>query len=128
MGTVKNPRFPHRCVIYRENANPFGTDGTTTYLYGDAVCMDECATCCCMGTEDCPCRCRKESSTSKRTFKTENVIRSDYRLALPTQVDGIHGGDLIDVTDRQGTYRRCEVTDAFVTNFGTSVFFNYPKN
>lgn len=112
MSDVSNPRFPHTCVIYRESASPFSDEAEKTYLYGTADEWGE---------------CRKESSTSKRTFKTEGVIRSDYRLGLPGKVEGIHGGDLIDVTDLQGTYYRCEVTDAFATNLGTSVFFNYPK-
>ena len=111
--SVANPRFPHSCVIYRESASPFSEDTDITYLYGCEQCWGE---------------CRKESSTSKRTFKTDGVIRSDYRLALPGKVEGIHGGDLIDVKDLQGTYYRCEVTDAFATNLGTSIFFNYPKN
>lgn len=111
--SVSNPRFPHKCIVYRETCSPFNDDVERTYLYG---------------SEEEWCECRKESSTSKRTFKTDNVIRSDYRLSLPGQVKGIHGGDLIDVTDLQGTYERCEVTDTFATNLGTSVFFNYPKN
>lgn len=129
--SVKNPRFPHRCVVYRETADPFSEEDDAvvrTYIYGGDGCTDlECGDCTCMGTDKCPCRCRKESSTSKRTFKTNGVIRSDYRLALPGQVEGIRGGDLMDIVDKQGKYLRCEVTDAFCTNLGTSIFFNYPK-
>jgi hypothetical protein len=36
--------------------------------------------------------------------KTDNVIKSDYLLSLPGIVEGILAGDLIDVTDRQGTF------------------------
>jgi hypothetical protein len=124
--SVKNPRFPHRCVIYREEADSFSDDIVREYLYGDG-CLESCEGCVCMGTDECKCRCRKESSTSKRTFKTEGVIRSDYRVALPGQVKGIHGGDLMDIVDLQGFYERCEVTDVFATNLGTSIFFQYPK-
>lgn len=107
---IKNPRFPHTCVIYREEAeSSFDSEPTRTYLYGADGAWGE---------------CRKESSTSKRHFETNHVYRADYRLSLPGSVTGILAGDLVDVTDLQGTFERCTVSEAFATNLGTSVFFN----
>ena len=60
--------------------------------------------------------CRKEGSTNLRTFKTDNVIKSNYLLSLPEIVEGILAGDLIDVTDRQATFTQCMVTDSYAGN------------
>lgn len=105
---VSNPRHPHECVIYRmTDADSFG-DGYKTVLYEGA--------------------CRKEGSTNLRTFRTDNVIKSDYLLSLPGIIEGISAGDLIDVTDRQGTFKGCLVTDSYAGNLGTTVYFNLAKN
>lgn len=109
---VSNPRFPHVCVIYRDTTNAYES-GEFEYLYG---------------THDCMLPCRKESSTSKRTYKTNEVIRSDYRLSVPGQVAGILAGDLIDVTDLSGSFKRCIVSESYVTNLGTSIYFNIQKS
>ena len=97
---VNNPRHPHKCTVYRIIGEDSFSDGI----------------------------CRKEGSTNLRTFKTDNVIKSDYLLSLPGIVEGILAGDLIDVTDRQGTFTQCMVTDSYAGNLGTTVYFNLAKN
>lgn len=104
---VSNPRHPHYCRIYRHI-------GATNFSKGEEVTLYE-------GI------CRKEGSTNLRTFKTNNVLKSDYLLSLPGIVEGIHSGDMIDVTDRQGEIKGCMVTDAYAGNLGTNVYFNHPK-
>lgn len=104
---VSNPRHPHTCRIYRR-------EGATNFSKGEVKVLYEGA-------------CRKEGSTNLRTFKTNNVLKSDYLLSLPGIIEGIHSGDLIDVTDRQGEIKGCMVTDAYAGNLGTNVYFNHPK-
>lgn len=105
---VNNPRHPHVCRIYRKEGATNFSKGTEVVLYEGA--------------------CRKEGSTNLRTFKTNNVLKCDYALSLPGIIEGIMSGDLIDVTDRQGEYKGCMVTDAYAGNLGTTVYFNHPKN
>lgn len=108
MSKISNPRHPHKCRIYRKV-------GATNFSKGEEAILYE-------GV------CRKEGSTNLRTFKTNNVLKSDYLLSLPGTVEGILSGDLIDVTDRQGEFKGCMVTDAYAGNLGTTVYFNHPKN
>ena len=108
MANISNPRHPHTCTVYREVGATSFSDGEKVVLYEGI--------------------CRKEGSTSLRTFKTDNVIKSDYMLSLPGIIEGIKAGDLIDVTDRQGTFTQCIVTDSYAGNLGTTVYFNLPKN
>ena len=105
---VNNPRHPHKCTVYRIIGEDSFSDGEKVILYEGI--------------------CRKEGSTKLRTFKTANVIKSDYLLSLPGIVEGILAGDLIDVTDRQGTFTQCMVTDSYAGNLGTTVYFNLAKN
>ena len=111
---VNNPRHPHKCTVYRIIGEDSFSDGKKMILYEGI--------------------CRKEGSTNLRTFrwpptfKTNNVIKSDYLLSLPGIVEGILAGDLIDVTDRQGTFTQCMVTDSYAGNLGTTVYFNLAKN
>ena len=105
---VLNPRFPHTCKIYREEgASNFSSGVDKTIYEGE---------------------CRMEGNTSVRTFKVQNVVKADYRLQIPGQVLGVKAGDLLDVTDRQGTFYRCAIADAFAGNLGTSVYFNITRN
>lgn len=105
---IENPRHPHTCRIYRlEGATNF-SKGTEKVLYEGV--------------------CRKEGSTNLRTFKTNNVVKSDYGLSLPGTIKGIRSGDMVDVIDRQGEYKGCLVTDAYAGNLGTTVYFNVAKN
>lgn len=105
---VSNPRYPHKCTVYRITGEDSFSDGEKVVL--------------------CEGKCRKERNTNLRTFKMNNVIKSDYRLSLPGTVEGILAGDLIDVTDRQGTFTQCVVADSYAGNLGTTVYFNLAKN
>ena len=108
MANTKNPRHPHTCVVYRMTKATNFSQGEKVILYKGA--------------------CRKEGSTNLRTFKSNNVVKADYLLSLPGTIEGIHAGDLVDVTDRQGEYKGCMVTDCYAGNLGTSVHFNIAKN
>lgn len=105
---MDNPRHPHRCVIYRMVGGTAFADGKRKVIY-DGV-------------------CRKESSTTMRTFMRENVIKSDFRLSIPGQVIGLRTGDFVDVTDLCGTLERCILSNVYVGNLGTSAWFNVPNN
>ena len=104
---VNNPRHPHKCTVYRIIGEDSFSDGEKVILYEGI--------------------CRKEGSTNLRTFKTDNVIKSDYLLSLPGIVEGILAGDLIDVTDRQGTFTQCMVTDRLCRKFGNNCVFQSCK-
>lgn len=103
-----NPRFPHRCTIYR-------MEGETSFSEGEKVILYE-------GI------CRKYGNTSLRTFKADNVIKADYALSIPGIIGGGKSGLLIDVTDRCGTFTECMVADCYPGNLGTTVYFNIAKN
>ena len=126
------PRFPHRCTIYSiSEPTPFSEGGKVVLWEG---------------------RCRKESNTSIRTFKsTDSVLKSDYRVQLGALVGGDLPGDIncaydgrngeecgavvngvlagmyIDVEDRQGTFVGLTISDAYASNLGTSVYCDNPK-
>lgn len=103
-----NHQYPHTCTIYRmENETSF-SDGEKALLYEG--------------------KCRKYSSTSLRTFKTDNVLKGDYALSIPGTIMGIKAGDMIDVTDTCGTFIGCMVADCYAGNLGTTVCFNLAKN
>lgn len=106
--TVNNPRFPHRCKVYRMEGETSFKEGVEKVLYEG--------------------QCRKYGSSSLRTFKTDNVVKGDFALSLPGTVEDIQSGDLIDATDRSGSYSRCLVTECYAGNLGTTVYFNLPKN
>lgn len=72
--------------------------------------------------------CRKYGNSSLRTFKTDDVVKGDFALSVPGTVEGILAGDLIDVTDKSGTWERCMVTECYAGNLGTTVYFNLSKN
>ena len=91
---VNNPRHPHKCTVYRIIGEDSFSDGEKVILYEGI--------------------CRKEGSTNLRTFKTDNVIKSDYLLSLPGIVEG--------------TFTQCMVTDSYAGNLGTTVYFNLAKN
>lgn len=105
---VSNPRFPHTCVIYRMTDEDSFSDGEKVILYEG--------------------ECRKDRNMALRTFSTQNVVKGDYVLQIPDTQEQICAGDMIDVTDRQGTYTALVVTDIYAGNLGTSVFFNMSRN
>lgn len=92
---MTNPRFPHKCVIYRnEGATSFNPDGEKVELYNDV--------------------CRKSSSTNIRTFNTGSnttgkVDMSDYRVSVPGIINSVRRGDIIDVTDLIGVERNLRI-------------------
>ena len=105
---ILNPRHPHTCKIYRMEGETSFEDGVETVLYEGA--------------------CRKYGNSSLRTFKTDDVVKGDFALSVPGTVEGILAGDLIDVTDKSGTWERCMVTECYAGNLGTTVYFNLSKN
>lgn len=105
---VKNPQYPHTCTIYR-------IEGATQFKEGEKVKLYE-------GS------CRKEGNTSIRNFYSDNVPKSDYRVSIPGFQEGILPGDFIDVQDRVKMWPNNLITDVNISNFGTEVFFNIPKN
>lgn len=105
---VKNPQYPHTCTIYRiEEASQF-KEGKKVVLY-DGL-------------------CRKEGNTSIRNFYSDNVPKGDYRISIPGFQEGILPGDFIDVQDRVKMWPNNLITDVNISNFGTEVFVNIPKN
>ncbi len=108
MSSVSNPRFPHTCKVYRLAEIDNFSDGEEIVLYEG--------------------KCRKNVNTSLRTFKTDGVIKSDYSLSIPGTVKGIRAGDLVDVTDMQGDFKACLVSDCYAGNLGTTVYFNVTQN
>lgn len=103
-----NPRFPHRCTIYKMEDETSFSEGKKVIFYEG--------------------ECRKYGNTSLRTFKVENVIKADYALSIPGIHEGIKTGYLIDVTDRVRTFTECMVADCYPGNLGTTVYFNIAKN
>lgn len=114
--SANNPRFPHQCVIYRnEGATSFG-GGTVKELYNGP--------------------CRKSSSTNIRTFNTGSnttgkVDVADYRVSMPGIVMGLQKGDIIDVTDLLGTEKGMRIVMIDATRLmggGTAVLCNISSN
>lgn len=105
---VKNPRYPHTCIIYRFEAATQFSEGEKVVLYEG--------------------ECRKEGNTSIRNFYSDNVPKSDYRVSIPGFQEGILPGDTIDVQDRVKMWANNLIADVHISNFGTEVFFNIPKN
>lgn len=105
---INNPKYPHTCKIYR-------MEGATQFALGEEIVLYE-------GV------CRKEPNTSIRNFYKDNVPKSDYRISIPGFVVNILSGDMIDVKDRSREYKSLMVTDANVSNFGTELYINIPKN
>lgn len=114
---MNNPRFPHKCVIYRkEGATSFNPDGVIKELYNGV--------------------CRKSTSTNIRTFNTGSnstgkVDIADYRVSMPGIVKGIQKGDLIDVTDLIGTETGMRIVTIGATRLmggATEVYCNTSSN
>lgn len=105
-------RFPHLCKVYRvSDETPF-EDGLETIFYTG--------------------ECHMYGSNSLRTFKQSGVIKSEYAIDIPYLVRGVNTGDLIDVTDYNGTYTSCVVSSSMPVVYGkyegTTIYFNLPKN
>lgn len=106
---VDNPRWPHKCKIYRLTTATNWDDGEMVSLY-DGI-------------------CRKYGNTSIRTFQgNSGVVEADYALSIPGQLSGIQPGDLVDVTDLNSTSNAGLITDCHTGTLGTTVYFNLSKN
>lgn len=103
---VLNPRFPHTCRIYRMEGETSFDDGTEIVLYEG--------------------ECRKY--INNKISSSNKVVEGSYALSLPGTIDEIVSGDLIDVTDRSGSYSGCMVTECYAGNLGTTVYFDMAKN
>ena len=101
---MDNPRFPHRCRIYRQ-------EGVTSFDDGQVVTLYE-------GV------CRKYKNASFHRLNKELVSQAAYELSLPGTVAGICKGDLADVTDRKGERTGLAVVDCYAGNLGTTVWLN----
>ena len=105
-------RFPHTCKVYRiEEETPFN-DGVESIFYEGV--------------------CNMYGSSTLRTFKQSGVIKGEYAIDIPFLVKGVNSGDLIDVTDYNGTFTACVVTNSMPVVYGkyegTTIYFNLPKN
>lgn len=105
-------RFPHTCKVYRVSGEtPFGEGVSSIFYEGE---------------------CHMYGSSTLRTFKLQGVIKGEYAIDIPKLVKGVNSGDLIDVTDYNGTFTACVVTNSmpvvYGKNEGTTIYFNLPKN
>lgn len=105
---VNNPPFPHTCKVYRISRETSFEDGSETVLYEG--------------------ECNKYGSSSLRTFTKNNVVKSDYAINIPGLIKGIVAGDLVDVTDYGESLKARVVTDCYLTEMGTTLYFNLAKN
>lgn len=98
-----NPRFPHRCEIYRTvGATPF-SEGVRETIY------------------DGPCRAYKRN----RARVVNGAFRADLNLSIPSVVRAI-AGDAIVVNDRVGTTFGT-VSDCYAGNLGTTIYWSDVK-
>lgn len=113
---MDNPRFPHKCKIYR-------TEGETEFSAGTEITVYE-------G------ECRKYRNGQTR--QTDEVMTGNYCLSIPgerTNADGVTerimvkalAGDTVEATDYSGTYRGY-VVDCRAGNLGNTVYWNDDKN
>jgi len=105
-------RFPHTCTVYGvTEETPFGEGVTHIFYQG---------------------QCHMYGSSTLRTFKQSWVIKGEYAIDIPKLVKGVNSGDLIDVTDYNGTFTACVVTKSMPVVYGkhegTTIYFNLPKN
>lgn len=105
-------RFPHTCKLYRISEETPFEDGVETIFYEG--------------------ECQMYGSSTLRTFKQQGVIKGEYAIDIPKLVKGVNSGDLIDVTDYNGTFIACVVTNSMPVVYGkhegTTIYFNLPKN
>lgn len=110
-------RFPHTCKLYRRKCETSFDDGVEEIVYKG--------------------KCSKYGATTMRTFRTDNVIKSDYAVDIPEPIDDVFGGLLLDVTDDNGTLTECQVSDVQTYKYGvykkrkpligTTIYFNVTK-
>ena len=105
-------RFPHTCKVYRvSDETPFDDGAETVFYEGE---------------------CSFYGSSMLRTFKQQGVIKGEQAVDIPKLVKGVKSGDLIDVTDYNGTYTACAITSSnpvvYGKREGTTIYFNLYKN
>lgn len=105
-------RFPHTCKVYRVDGETPFSDGEEQVFYEG--------------------ECNMYGSSTLRTFKQNGVIKGEYAVDIPQLVKGVNSGDLLDVTDFNGTFAACVVTNSMPVMYGlyvgTTIYFNLPKN
>ena len=104
-------RFPHTCKAYRVSGETPFDDGEEQLFYEG--------------------KCYMYGSSTLRTFKQSGVIKGEYAIDIPFLVEGVNAGDMIDVTDFNGTFTECVVSSSMPVIYGkysgTSIFFNLPR-
>lgn len=105
-------RFPHTCKVYRVDGETPFDDGAESVFYEG--------------------KCAMYGSTTLRTYKQAGVIKGEYAVDIPKLVKGVRSGDMLDVTDYNGTYTECVVTNSMPVIYGkfegTTIYFNLYKN
>jgi len=105
-------RFPHTCKVYNVSGETPFEEGTESLFYQG--------------------ECHMYGSSTLRTFKQSGVIKGEYAVDIPKLVKGVNSGDLIDVTDYNGTFIACVITNSMPVVYGrhegTTIYFNLPKN
>ena len=105
-------RFPHTCKVYQVTDETPLEDGVESVFYEG--------------------ECNMYGSTTLRTYKQDNVIKGEYAVDIPHLVKGVNSGDLLDVTDFNGTFTACVITNSYPVIYGsrtgTTIYFNLPKN
>ena len=105
-------RFPHTCKVYAMKGETPFDDGVETVFYKG--------------------ECNMYGATTLRTYKQTGVIKGEYAVDMPYLVKGVNSGDLLDVTDFNGTFEACVITNSFPVMYGnlvgTTIYFNLPKN
>lgn len=106
MSSITNTRYPHHVRIYRTDRDYFKGDETETVLYDG--------------------KCRKEPN--RTGGYAEKVTKGDYRMSIPGTGYDIRTGDRMDIDEQRVSFMKVVVTDAYMGNLGTTVWFNLTKN
>lgn len=113
---VNNPRFPHYMVIQRAKTDQYGspiTDTETGEEIFEKVFESEC------GLRD----------MVRGLDIDSEVVKADYKLALPKHTFIIKKGDFITFTNNtNGEIKQGKVEEAKVFNLGANVWFNENGN
>ncbi len=109
---VKNPRYPHTCVITRlGNSSPRADQGEGTIIY-EGICR---------------------SYDVQTTSDSGEVVTSNRKLALPQKQDEWteetipQEGDIV-VVSKFGFTEKGIVVDKMPTNLGTHILWKYGRN
>lgn len=102
-------RFPHYVRLYKVVEETSFSDGDEVVLYEG--------------------KCLVYGSDQMRTFKSDNVIKSDKAIDIPQIVKGAGGGGVMaDIEDYNGSRKGMVVTSAYAGRYGkyegTTVYLN----